>query len=100
MCKSDIFRSILAAVADETEIPPERILSKEKCAEVVDARYILIYFLHKRGLYPTTIASMIHYSRRGVEKIVSQFDNRRRQSGNWFEVCLAHIANKLRNTDE
>lgn len=38
MSKSDIFRNILSAVIEETEIPEEKILSDSRTTEVVDAR--------------------------------------------------------------
>lgn len=38
MCKSELYRQILGTVSQETEIPEERILSKAKNAEIVDAR--------------------------------------------------------------
>lgn len=45
MCKSELYRQILGTVSQETEISEERILSKAKNAEIVDARYLLVYFL-------------------------------------------------------
>lgn len=38
MCKSELYRQILGTVSQETEISEERILSKAKNAEIVDAR--------------------------------------------------------------
>ena len=43
MCKSEIFATILQTVSQETEIPPEQILSRKKDEETVDARYLLVY---------------------------------------------------------
>lgn len=45
MCKADIFNEIIQIVSRETEIAPKVILSGSKEAEVVDARYLLVYFL-------------------------------------------------------
>ncbi len=41
MRKSELFARILQSVVTETEIGAEQILSSNKNAEVVDARYIL-----------------------------------------------------------
>ena len=51
MCKADIFNEIIQIVSRETEIAPKVILSGSKEAEVVDARYLLVYFLFKEGFY-------------------------------------------------
>lgn len=50
MCKSELYRQILGTVSQETEISEERILSKAKNAEIVDARYLLVYFLWRQGI--------------------------------------------------
>lgn len=43
MRKTEIFAKLLNQVSVETEIAEERIISHERVAEVVDARYILVY---------------------------------------------------------
>lgn len=100
MRKTEIFAQILKAVANETELTQEQILSCCRTAETVDARYILVHLLRRRGLYIGEIARMINFSRRGVEKMLSQFENRREQSGYIFEVTLERIANKVRTDSE
>lgn len=81
MCKSELYRQILGTVSQETEIPEERILSKAKNAEIVDARYLLVYFLWRHGFHAPVISSLMNFSRRPIEKMISQFDIRRKQSG-------------------
>ena len=49
MCKEDIFNEIIQVVSRETEISPRIILSGSKETEVVDARYLLVYFLLRRA---------------------------------------------------
>lgn len=48
MRKSELFAQILECVAFETEIAKEQILSKDKFQDVVDARYMLVHFCHKK----------------------------------------------------
>lgn len=84
MCKSELYRQILGTVSQETEIPEERILSKAKNAEIVDARYLLVYFLWRQGFHAPVISSLMNFSRRPIEKMISQFDLRRKQSGKMF----------------
>lgn len=100
MRKTELFAEILETVANETELTKEQILSHDRTAEIVDARYILIYLLRRKGFYIGEIAHAINFSRRAVEKIVSQFETRRIQSGRIFEIILERIANKLRTATE
>lgn len=100
MRKTELFAEILETVANETELTKEQILSHDRTAEIVDARYILIYLLRRKGFYIGEIAHAISFSRRAVEKIVSQFETRRIQSGRIFEIILERIANKLRTAAE
>lgn len=80
MCKSELYRQILGTVSQETEISEERILSKAKNAEIVDARYLLVYFLWRQGFHAPVISSLMNFSRRPIEKMISQFDLRRKQA--------------------
>lgn len=59
MCKSELYRQILGTVSQETEISEERILSKAKNAEIVDARYLLVYFLWRQGFHAPVISSLM-----------------------------------------
>lgn len=95
MCKSELYRQILGTVSQETEISEERILSKAKNAEIVDARYLLVYFLWRQGFHAPVISSLMNWP---IEKMISQFDLRRKQSGKMFEMLLVRIASKLRPT--
>ena len=84
MRKSELFAQILECVAFETEIAKEQILSKDKFQDVVDARYMLVHFCHKNGMYTTDI-----------EKMVAGFDERKRYSHPIFEIQCELIAKKL-----
>lgn len=61
MCKSELYRQILGTVSQETEISEERILSKAKNAEIVDARYLLVYFLWRQGFHAPVISSLMNF---------------------------------------
>lgn len=69
MCKSELYRQILGTVSQETEISEERILSKAKNAEIVDARYLLVYFLWRQGFHAPVISSLMNFSRRLIDAI-------------------------------
>ena len=100
MRKTELFAQILKTVANETELTPEQILSCCRTAETVDARYMLVYLLRREGIYIGEIARMMNFSRRGIEKMLSQFDDRHTQSGRIFELAFERIANKVRITSE
>lgn len=95
MPKSELFEQILECVAFETEITKEQILSKDKFQDVVDARYMLVHFCHKSGIYITGIARLMGFSRRAIEKMVSRFDERRRYSHPIFEIQCERIAKNI-----
>lgn len=95
MRKSEIFEKALQAVAQETELPESIILSKSRSVEVVDARCILVYVLACKGLYNSDIARLTILSRQAVRKILFNFSDRRKQSGNLFEANLKQICNML-----
>lgn len=76
MCITEIFANLLKMVSIETEIPSDRILSSSKCAEVVDARCILIKLLYKKGMYPSSIASELGCTVRSVQYNLAHFPDR------------------------
>ena len=76
MCKTNVFQHILNETANKTEIPPPVILSSDKRAETVDARYIVIELCFRSGMYPCAIADKTGLSVRAVNHILSTFDTR------------------------
>lgn len=96
MCKSEIFAEILQAVSQETEIPPEQILSSRKDEETVDARYLLVYFLSRNGFCSSRIALCIHKDVRTVNLIITQFEERK-ASKKYFGILLENIRKLLGN---
>lgn len=95
MCKSEIFNQVLSVIESETEIRRTEILSANKRAEVVDARYMLVYALHKKGFYFREIAHVSHITRQAVSRMISRFDIRRFQGGKIFETTLKRVCKSL-----
>lgn len=95
MCKSEIFETVLSAVAKETEIPIEKIVGGGKTREEVDARYLAVYYLKYAGFYESDIARMLRITRQAVGAILRQFETRRKQSGKIFEIIFLRIRNAL-----
>lgn len=94
MCKEDIFNEIIQVVSRETEISPRIILSESKETEVVDARYLLVYFLFKEGFYPSRIALLVRKTKRAVNYMLSNFSSRVR-CGKMMGIYLERIGNEL-----
>lgn len=95
MRKTEIFAKLLNQVSVETEIAEERTISHERAAEVVDARYILVYLLLRNGFRASEIARMMGLSYRAVMQISALFNTRYNHSGIIFRTILRRIENKI-----
>ena len=76
MSRAAIFAEILSSVSKETEVSESVIASPDRSAEAVDARYLLVYFLYKRGFYPSMIAPFIKHQKRSVTRMLADFEHR------------------------
>ncbi len=100
MPATDLYRTVLSAVAEESEIPEDKILSPCKERETVDARYVLVYLLHKRlGLYPSRIKAVTGICERSINYILTFYEQRYNQS-NYLRTIAANVAHKLRTNSE
>lgn len=73
---NDLIKYVIETVAYETEIPSERILSRERTTEVVDARHIAVMALVKGGIYTSRISEALNITPRNIQYIVTEFENR------------------------
>ena len=96
MCKSRIFAEVLDIVSRETEVPGEQILSSRKDDETVDARYLLVYYLVKKGFSCPNIARLIHKNARTVTHIITNFSNRG-EKRKIFRINSENIGKQMRN---
>lgn len=95
MCKTEIFDTILSAVISKTEITKEQILSHSKQSDIVEARCLLFYYLHKAGFYPSQIARMTNQSRQCVNCLLLSFDARCQYSGNMMKRYVLQLDKAL-----
>lgn len=96
MSKSEVFNEIFAVVMAETEVSEAEIIGKCKTIEVVDARYLLVYFLARHaGFTNNAIAKKLAMTPQAVAQILRNFDLRRKQSGRFFEITFVRIAKAL-----
>ena len=89
----------MSVVAEVTEIPCGTILSRCSRAEVVDARWMAVYLLHKSGVYTMAIAEHMGISPRYVQYIITDFADRI-SVGRQLRTKYEQAANKLRNNLE
>ena len=69
---------------------------KIKTREVVDARYLLLYFLDRYAGFDTAyIARALTMTPQGVRQAISHFDERRKQAGKIFEITYKRISHAL-----
>ena len=78
--KAEIFASILADVARETDVPEDVITSVSRDTEAVEARWILVKLLNRQGFHPSGIAPLVNLKKRAVNNILSRFEDRLKTS--------------------
>lgn len=83
--KTYIYNEILSAVEQATEIDRTLIQSHSKQSDIVEARCLLFYYLHKAGFYPSQIARMTKQSRQCVNCLLLSFQARCDYSGNMLK---------------
>lgn len=93
MIKSEIFASVLKDVCEVPEIPEQKILSKSKEEEIVDARHLLVVTLAKSGYYPRMIAERLHITGRAVRYMMSAFHTRAANSPG-LDMCRKKVETK------
>lgn len=97
MNKSKIFAEVLSIVSFETDVKENEILSINRSAEVVDARYMLVKSLYDYGFYPIEIARRMNKTQRNVNHILNNFDARlsyMKHLGNCYARIRKSIGNK------
>lgn len=76
MKKSEIFAEILKIVSDETDVPSQDIISRNRQADIVDARHIFVKTLYDYGFYPVEISHHTGMSHRAINYIITNFGYR------------------------
>ena len=95
MKKNILFAEVLQVVASETDLAGEVITSTNRTREAVDARYMLVAALLRKGLYRSDVAKFLHVSRQAIGAIDNGFENRRQVSGKWFEMIWQNVCKAL-----
>lgn len=98
MCLKTCFYDALLTVATVTEIPQEDILSKKRQEEIVDARCLFIYILHKHyGISKKRISDALGCTPSNIFYHVNCFDAKESQNflfKNQYQIILQKLFNK------
>lgn len=93
-----VLGEVLQVVAEQTDIEVEKIMSRKRELEAVDARHICVKLLRERGLYPSRIAEVMGMTPRNVCYILSDFDTRvmfNREFRNNYEASAKEMGKRL-----
>lgn len=89
------FEEILEVVAAIAEIDREAILSKNKTAEVVDARHIFVQLLVEQGWYQARIARKMGINEGTVSRMLDHFADRCKHGGFFINKVLQTARDKV-----
>ena len=96
---ADFADRVIELVSYDTDIQKEKILSRRRATEVVDARHLAIKLLHSNNVYPSRIASIFNLSPRTIHYIITTFDTRA-QANKTLRNNFAKIAKPLADNSE
>ncbi|MBQ6583979.1 MAG: hypothetical protein IIX42_02365 [Alistipes sp.] len=82
------FEEILEVVAKIAEVDAQAILSKNKTAEVVDARHIFVQLLVEQGWYQARIARKMGINEGTVSRMLDHFSDRCKYRGSNIPMVL------------
>lgn len=71
-----VLTKVVESVSYATDLAVDKIMSRSRDAETVDARWICVKLLWEQGYYPTRIAEMMGITPRYVQYILTDFDDR------------------------
>lgn len=77
MCKKEVCEQIIALVAKIADVNVDSIMSHARRPEIVDARYLAIYLMLKKGVQVNRVAEFMSMSERNVYHVLERFDDRK-----------------------
>lgn len=95
MCKKDICELIIACVAQITDVSAADIKSSNRRPELVDARYLAIYIMHRKCVQPYRIAEYMSMTERNVYHVLERFEDRRKYGDPMIEAYYNSVLKAL-----
>lgn len=80
MERLEYFAKVMKVVTELTEVTDQDILGKSRVREVVDARWMVIYLMYKKGYYADDITKLIQHPERTVNHAIQMFPDRMENS--------------------
>lgn len=85
---------VIDIVAEELDVPKECIVSKNRKAEVVDARHMVAKLLYVHNVYPRRIARIFGLSPRSIQYALTSFEGRM-ETNRGLRSSYARVAKAL-----
>lgn len=76
MEKYDDFAKVMKVVTELTGVTDQEILGKSRVKEVVDARWLAIYLMFKKGYHADDIKGLVQHPERTVNHAIQMFPDR------------------------
>ena len=93
MNRLEYFGKVMKVVTELMEVEDKDILGKSREQDVVDARWMVMYFMRKKGYSTHQISSLMLHPERTVNHALNCFSDRVKYSNNGLGNILA-IAEK------
>ena len=93
MGKLEDFSKVIKVVTELMDVTDQDVLGKSRVQEVVDARWMVMYFMRKKGYSTHQISVLMLHPERTVNHALSCFSDRVKYSNNGLGNILA-IAEK------
>ena len=76
MEKYDFFAKVMKVVTEQTGVTEQDILGRSRVKEIVDARWLTIYLLYKKGYRADDITKLVQHPERTVNHAIQMFPDR------------------------
>lgn len=96
MGKLEDFSKVIKVVTELMDVTDQEILGKSREQEVVDARWMVIHFMRKKGYSTHQISALMLHPERTVNHALNCFSDRVRYSNNGLGNILAIAEQQLR----
>lgn len=95
MGKSEDFSKVIKVVTELADVTEQDVLGKSRMKEVVDARWMVIYFMKMKGYCTDEISELIHHPNRTVNHALQSLPRRLKlissDIGNNFELAKQQL---------
>ena len=95
MGKSEDFIKVIKVVTELTDVTEQDVLGKSRVKEVVDARWLVIYFMKMKGFSTNEISELIRHPNRTVNHALKLLPRRLKlissDIGNNFELARQQL---------